>query len=120
MIDTLDEISVNLIKMGNDMSETIVMSNEFPGLDFLGSRNAGEIIREKMDEIIAKKKLIILDFNGILSISQSFGDEIIGIYVRAFGVEHIKNNIEILNANDEIREILNFVVKYSKKHFKAA
>lgn len=102
------------------MKDNINLKQEFPELDFIGSRNAGEIIREKMDKIISEKKTVVIDFDGILSITQSFADEIVGIYVRAFGVKYIKENIEVVNASDDIRETLNFVVKYSKKHHKAA
>jgi len=102
------------------MKVKVILKQEFPKLDFIGSRNAGEVIREKMDNIITNKQVVILDFDGILSITQSFADEIVGIYVRAFGVKYIKENIEVINANDDIKVLLNFVVKYSKKHHKAA
>lgn len=82
--------------------------------DFAGSRYNGEIIREKIYEEIQKGNKVVLDFEGITLITQSFGDEIVGIFVRAFGVDFVKNNIRLINANDKIRKILNIVVGYSK------
>ncbi|GAB4346415.1 MAG: hypothetical protein OHK0038_26590 [Flammeovirgaceae bacterium] len=83
--------------------------------NFIGSRYAGEIVRQKIDEAINNGKIALIDFTGINWITQSFGDEIVGIYVRAFGVDFVKKNIKIENANDEIRKMLNLVVGYSKK-----
>jgi len=83
--------------------------------DFVGSRYAGEIIRNLMDKTFKEKKKVILDFKGISGITQSFGDEIVGIYTREFGTNWVKENIKVKNANEKIRKILNWVVGYSKK-----
>lgn len=82
--------------------------------DFAGSRYFGEIIREKTYEAIQQGNKVILDFEGINLITQSFADEIIGIFIRAFGIDFVKNNISIINANDRIRKLLNIVAGYSK------
>jgi len=86
----------------------------------LGSRSYGEIIREEIESAVESGNSVIIDFEGIEGITQSFGDEIVGIFVRNHGVDYIKENISIINANDEIRSVLNFVVKYSKKYYSAA
>lgn len=82
---------------------------------FIGSREAGEIIRNKMDVLLNQGiESITLDFSGIEEITQSFGDEIIGIYVRAFGINFVKSRIKLNNANQSIKDTLNFVASYSK------
>ena len=85
--------------------------------DFAGSRQSGAKIREKITrEIKEKNGGVTLDFVQIKMITQSFGDEILGILTRAYGVAYIKNNIRLVNENDEIKNILNYVIHYSKKY----
>ena len=98
------------------MDKTINITSLFPDLEFLGSRGAGEVIRLQMDKVLNDNNNVIIDFNKIDGVTQSFADEIIGIFVRAFGVTFIKNRIKVINANENIRKILNFVINYSKKH----
>lgn len=97
------------------MSIIINIKSEIGGLDFAGSRGSGEIIREKMKPILDDGKDVTLDFTGIESITQSFADEVVGIFVRAFGIKYIKDTLRLNNANDSIKQTLNFVISYSKK-----
>jgi len=97
------------------MSIIISIKNEIGGLDFAGSRGSGELVREKMKPILDKEENVTLDFTGVESITQSFADEVVGIFVRAFGIGYIKNNLRLNNANDSIKQTLNFVISYSKK-----
>lgn len=97
------------------MSIVINIKSEIGGLDFAGSRGSGEIIREKMKPVLDNAQSVTLDFTGIESITQSFADEIVGIFVRAFGISYIKNYLRLNNANDSIKQTLNFVISYSKK-----
>jgi hypothetical protein len=84
--------------------------------DFLGLRVEGEVVREKMEEIVMKEgKVAVLDFEGIRGITHTFADEIVGIFTRAFGKEWVKENIRVVNANDNVRSILNLAVKLSLK-----
>jgi len=85
--------------------------------DFLGLRVEGEVIREKMEEIIMRNgKVAVLDFEGVRGITHSFGDELVGIFARAFGKEWIKRNVRVINANENVRSILNLSVKLALKH----
>jgi hypothetical protein len=53
-----------------------------------------------MEEIIMKNgKVAVLDFEGVRGITLSFGDELVGIFTRAFGKEWIKRNVRVINAN---------------------
>ncbi len=83
--------------------------------NLVGSRYYAEIIRETIYQHIQMGKKIVLDFENIDLITQSFADELIGILVRAFGVDFVKANISVINANKTIRKILNVVVSYSRQ-----
>lgn len=86
--------------------------------DFAGSRKSGEKVREDIEFKLQDGTGITLDFAQINMITQSFGDEILGILTRMKGVEFIKENIRLVNYNDDIKNILNYVVKYSNKFHK--
>lgn len=94
----------------------INIKNETGGFDFVGSRGSGEIIRELMKKELDKEDgNITLDFIGIEQVTQSFIDEFFGIFIRAFGVEYIKGRVRLVNENQGIKDIINYVIKYSKK-----
>lgn len=95
--------------------EKVIRVFDIVGDDVAGGRYTGEIIREMAYEEIQKGNIVVLDFEGVELITQSFGDEIVGIFVRAFGVDFVRKNIRVINANDKIRKILNIVAGYSKK-----
>ena len=85
--------------------------------NFAGSRKKGEKIREKIvQDIQSSEDGVTLDFVQIKMITQSFGDEILGILTRANGIGYIKNNIRLVNENKDIKDILNYVIQYSKKY----
>lgn len=85
--------------------------------NFAGSRKSGEKIREEIVEKVKEGGGVTLDFVQVNMITQSFGDEMLGILTRAYGIDYIRKNIRLNNHNDEIKNILNYVIKYSKKYF---
>jgi hypothetical protein len=96
--------------------EEVIRLRDLFDCDFLGLRVEAEVVREKMEEIIMKNgKVAVLDFEGVRGITHSFGDEIVGIFARAFGKEWIKRNIRVINANENVRFILNLAVKIALK-----
>ncbi len=87
--------------------------------DFLGLRVEGEVVREKMEEAIMKEgKIVVLDFDGIRGLTHCFADEVVGIFARAFGKEWVKENIRVVNANENVRRMLNLAVKIALKQRK--
>jgi len=97
------------------MEEVIRLWDLF-GSDFLGLRVEGEVVREKMEEAIMKNgRKVVLDFEGVRGIAHTFADEIVGIFARAFGKEWVKENIRVVNANENVRMMLNLAVKISLK-----
>jgi hypothetical protein len=103
----------SLLKGGFAMAqEEVIKLFDLFECDFLGLRVEGEVVREKMEEIIMKNgKVAVLDFEGVRGITHTFADEIVGIFTRAFGKEWIKRNVRVINANENVRFILNLAVK---------
>ena len=95
--------------------QTIKLKDLFPDLDFIGSRYAGELIRKLMEEVFSRKQSVVLDFEHIEMITQSFADEIIGLFVREHGKDFVKEHIQVSHTKSEIKAILNLVVRYSNK-----
>jgi hypothetical protein len=80
--------------------------------DFLGLRVEGEVVRKKVEEVIVKSgKVAVLDFEGVRGITHTFADEVVGIFTRVFGKEWVKRNVRVVNANENVRFILNLAVK---------
>ncbi len=97
--------------------EEVIKLRDLFECDFLGLRVEGEVVREKMEEAIMKEgKVVVLDFEGIRGITHTFADEIVGIFTRAFGKEWVKRNVRVINANENVRFILNLAVKIALKH----
>jgi hypothetical protein len=97
------------------MEEVIKLWNLFE-CDFLGLRVEGEVVRKKMEEIIMKNgKVAVLDFEGVRGITHTFADEIVGIFTRVFGKEWVKENIRVVNVNENVRFMLNLAVKIAIK-----
>jgi hypothetical protein len=86
------------------------------GSDFLGLRVEGEVVREKIEDIVMKRGgKVVLDFEGVKGITHCFADEVVGIFTRAFGKEWVKENISVVNANENVRGMLNLAVKIAFK-----
>ena len=82
----------------------------------LSSRELGAVIRSKTEDALQIVDTVVLDFEGIELITQSFGDEILGVLVRELGFSVIKERVKIANANPLIKQVLKFVISYSKKN----
>ncbi len=97
--------------------EEVIKLRDLFECDFLGLRVEGEVVREKMEEIIMRNgKVAVLDFEGVRGITHTFADEIVGIFTRAFGKEWLKRNVRVINANENVRFILNLAVKIALRH----
>jgi hypothetical protein len=103
---------------------TLKLKDIFPGLSSLTGRDTGFEVRKKLqdllgmmpdDSLIENDVLIVLDFEGIGTITQGFGDELVGVFTRLFGVDFVKRHIRVVNACEFVRGTLNWVISYSKK-----
>ena len=95
--------------------KTINVKSFFNGVDMLSTRESGAILRDEIRKHIENNIPVILDFEGINMITQSFADEIVGIFIREYGVNFAKSRIKIKNANELVKTIIKFVISYSKK-----
>jgi hypothetical protein len=111
------EVAKKEIKNNETQDEIVIKLKElFPDCSSLTLRETGFEVREIMNEILSKyNRKVVLDFDGIEIITQGFGDEIVGVFVRKNGFDFVKNKIKVVNANNFIRGTLNWVVSYSKK-----
>ena len=98
------------------MREEVIKIRDIAGAGFVGSRYTGEILRDRIDKIIEKGEIAVLDFEGITGITQSFGDEILGIYIRAFGTDFVKKHLKFINLHPNVRQILKWVFVYSRRY----
>jgi len=104
---------------------TIKLSEMFPGLTSLTGRDTGFRVRLRMENLlgvqwvdgtlIENDVVVVLDFKGIEMITQGFGDELVGVFTRFFGVDFVKRHIKVVNANEFNRGTLNWCISYSKK-----
>jgi len=108
------------------MREVVIKLNElFPGISSLTGRDTGFRVRLRMENLlgvqwvdgtlIENDVVVVLDFEGIEMITQGFGDELVGVPTRFFGVDFVKRHIKVVNANEFVRGTLNWCVSYSKK-----
>jgi len=111
------EITEQGIRNDEIQGEAVIKLKElFPDCRSLTLRETGFKIREIINQILLKyNQKVVLDFEGIEIITQGFGDEIVGVFVRKNGLDFVKNKIKVINANNFIRGTLNWVVSYSKK-----
>jgi hypothetical protein len=99
-----------------EREEVIIRLWDLFECDFLGLRVEGEVVREKMEEIIMRNgKAVVLDFEGVRGINHTFADEIVGIFTEAFGKEWVRRNVRVINANENVRMVLNLAVKLRVK-----
>ncbi len=73
--------------------------SEIGGFDFAGSRGSGVSIREKIKPILNRGENVTLDLVGVENITQSFADEVLGIFVGAFEVDYIRGKVRLVNDN---------------------
>lgn len=98
--------------------EKVIKVFDIVGIDVIGSRSNGETLRNMIFSTITKeKKKVVLDFENIRVITHSFADELLGIFVREFGKNFVKENIRVVNASENIKKTLNVVINYSQNIF---
>ena len=85
------------------------------GAKTLSSRQIGRKIRNIVEKFLEDNDTVVIDFNGIELISQSFGDEILGVLIRERGINNVKGRVKIANAAPVIKSVMSFVISYSKE-----
>lgn len=77
----------------------------------LGTRTLGKDIRNTVLSEINNGNKVIFDFEGVLTINNSFADEILGKLVVDINFETVREKTEIINANENIRFIIRKVLE---------
>ncbi len=75
---------------------------------------AREIRIKKIIPALEKKQEVILDFDRVDSITQSFIHALISDLIRKYGTE-VLDKISFKNCNETVRKIINIVVDYMQE-----
>jgi hypothetical protein len=73
----------------------------------LGGRDFAEKLRNQIDSFDG---VVILDFDGVSTVSHSFADELIGKLASKYGAVNFKKKIKIVNLSDINRKVFGFVI----------
>ncbi len=87
----------------------------FNGFENLSTRENGLLLRKEIEKLLEKNQYVVLNFEGINLITQSFADEVLGVLIRKNGIDFVRSKIKIKNASDFVKTIIKFVISYSKK-----
>lgn len=72
----------------------------------LSSRTTGATVRAVIDEIAKNQDRVIVDCNGIRTISESFADELFGILVAKHGKLWFKERISVIGLTESTRNAI--------------
>jgi hypothetical protein len=81
---------------------------------FLGTRCTGTELGKEIYKKLNSGEKVIIDFEGVDSVTQSFIDEILGVNFRFLGADIIKK-MSFKSCNEEIKKTIKFVYAYSKE-----
>ena len=84
---------------------------------FLGSRFRARELREELEGLLARADEVVLDFSGMVSATQSFIDELIGVLILNKGPAMVERFV-FKGCSADIKEIINFVVSTRTEDFK--
>jgi hypothetical protein len=84
---------------------------------FLGSRFRARELREELEVLLARVDEIVLDFTGLVSATQSFIDELVGVLILIHGPD-IVQRLVFKGCSEDIRAIIGFVVSSRTEDFK--
>lgn len=73
----------------------------------IGLRETGNRFRQMLEEALSNNEDVLIDFDGVDSISSSFADEFIAKAFINLGKEKFTTHVKIKNANDFIKVIIN-------------
>lgn len=68
----------------------------YPDGSDLASRVSAGRLRDKVDAAIAAGKFAVIDLTHVISISESYADELFAVLVEQYGLEWFSNNIQLL------------------------
>lgn len=63
----------------------------------LASRTSARLLRIQVELYVSTGKLAVIDLTNVISISESYADELFAVLVEDYGLEWFSKNIKILN-----------------------
>jgi hypothetical protein len=66
------------------------------------SRRAGSLLREEIENSCRDSEIVTVDLGAVLSISESFADELFGVLVSRKGLQWLSEHVAISNAKPAV------------------
>lgn len=66
----------------------------------LASRYSAARLRARVEDALAQTDAVIIDLKAVLSISESYADELFGVFAARHGLEELVRRIHIRNASE--------------------
>lgn len=76
----------------------------------LASRTLARSYRCNVESNIRENRKVLVDLDGVLSISESFSDELFGVIAAKYGVNALTDNVKIINVNNFILKSIAHVI----------
>lgn len=73
----------------------------FDGSD-LAARTSARYQRIQVEQAIASNKTIVIDLANVLSVSESYADELFAVLVKKYGLEWFSSNIKLQHASKPV------------------
>ena len=75
----------------------------------LASRQSARILRVKVEQAIEMGKVAIIDLTNVISISESYADELLAVLVQQHGLEWFSEKVKLLHQSSNSDHILRSV-----------
>lgn len=85
----------------------------------LSSRSTGRRLRVQTERV-ASRDVVVLDFDGVRSVSHSFADELLAVLVAAYGEGWFRNHIRVINHTSSVRSVILDAIQHRLDHPRAA
>ena len=79
--------------------------------EILGLRETGSRLRKLIETAVKQEEPVLIDFDGVESVSSSFADELFAKIYIEIGQDKFVNLIKLKNANNFIKTIINSSIK---------
>lgn len=77
----------------------------------LASRSSAAIERHKLLQHIAQGNAVVVDLSDVITISDSYADELFGVLVAVHGLDWFVKNISLINVSEHVLKSIAIVVK---------
>lgn len=82
-----------------------------PGESDLASRTSAARLRSSFEECLAAST-VRLDLTGVLSISESYADELFGVLVHQYGLEWVFSRLQVVGASPPVVRTIRTAIRY--------